>query len=166
MILPALLLAQGLWSFAAPQVDIPQPITSQSNTLEVTLELAPDEGLLVNRLNPPEVSLRSPWKASPLPAAVSGEPWAEHPDVYFSRVNPVQWTLIIPEGTPPGRYEASVTAKLGLCKSDSGFCFVRRKVKPVVLEVTETGTETGAARAEGSKPPNVTMTMRFHAPSF
>ena len=164
MILLVLLLT-GFGSFAAAQ-----PIISQTNIVEVTLELAPDEGLLVNRLNPPEVSIESPWEASPLPATISGEPWAEHPEVYFSHIDPVHWTLIVPEGTPPGRYEATVMAKLGLCKSDFGFCFVRREVKLVVLDVAEPGTESGtevnAAQAEGSELPNVNMTLKFHAPSF
>ena len=147
-----LLLLVGWWGFAAPQ---PTPPSAAPVTLKVTLELAPDEGLLVNRLNPPEVSLRSPWKDSSFPAVVSGEPWAEHPDVYFERVNPVQWTLNIPAGTLPGRYEATVSAKLGLCQSDSGFCFVRRVAQPVALEVTKTH-ELPAAK----------VVMEFHAPNF
>ncbi len=154
MILLALLLAQGLWGFAA------QPVASQAGTLNVTLELAPDEGLLVSRLNPPEVSLKSPWKASLLPATVSGEPWAEHPSIYFSRVDPVQWTLKVPADTSPGQYEAVVSAKLGLCKNDDGFCFVREATQTLNLTV---GT-AGNVKVGGQQ--SVEVILRFHTPSF
>lgn len=153
MILLALL--TGLWNFAAPQ-----PVANQANTLSVTLELSPDEGLLVNRLNPPEVSLESPWETSPLPAKVNGEPWAEQPEVYFSRVNPVQWTLNVPAGTAPGRYKAAVSVKLGLCKKDDGFCFVREATQTVTLEVPDTD------QPNLSEAPTTKVNLKFHAPSF
>ncbi len=157
MILLALL--AGLWGFAAPQ-----PVASQASTLSVTLELAPDAGLLVNRLNPPEVSLTSPWEASPLPAAVSGEAWAEQPEVYFSRVNPVQWTLNVPAGTPPGQYKAAVSVKLGLCKKADGFCFIREAEQMVSLEVPDTLLDT--AQTSFNETSGAKVTLKFHAPSF
>ena len=159
MTLLALLLAQGLWGFTAPQ-STPQLVADQASTLNVTLELAPDVGLLVNRLNPPDVSLTSPWEASPLPTVVSGEPWADQPEVYFSQVDPVQWTLKVPAGTLPGRYEAVVNAKLGLCKKADGFCFVR--------DVTQTFNLTVRSpdNAEVERQQSVDVTLKFHAPRF
>lgn len=152
------LVLAGFGSFAAAQ-----PSTLQAGTVEVVLELSPDEGLLVNRLNPPEVSLESPWKASPLAATVSGEPWAEQPDIYFSRVDPVRWTLNVPAGTAPGRYEAAVSAKLGLCKKDDGFCFVREATRTVILAVSDTD-QTNLSEAPDA--PDTTVTLKFYAPSF
>ena len=102
----------------------------------ITLEVETAPGLLVNRKNPPLISLRHPFKGeTTLTAEVTGEPWSEEPDTYFSQLAPIVWALAIPEGTEAGHYPLTIEGDFPLCDSALGLCFTENREAAVSLQV-------------------------------
>lgn len=116
--------------------------------IELNVETAPD--LLVNRKNPPDIKLRQPFTETLLTAKVSGEAWAEQPEIYFERLEPITWHLQVPEDTEAGSYPLTIEANFALCDHTSGVCFTEAREVAVTLHVAAAEADvkdTGEDRA-------------------
>ena len=101
--------------------------------LELIVKAPP--GILISRLNPPELKLSSPFDNTVLKAEVSGKPWRDKPKFYYAELNPVTWQLKVPAGTKPGTYQAPLEATFSLCSLARGFCFTTQQNAVFTLHV-------------------------------
>ena len=113
--------------------------------VELNVETAPE--LVINRKNPPVLTLHQPFTEAPLTAEVTGEPWEDEPELYFVRLEPVTWQLQVPEGTEPGSYPVTIEADFALCDNTSGVCFTEAREVAVTLHVDALDSDTGDDRA-------------------
>ena len=119
---------------------------------QVRLEVETAPGLVINRKNPPLVNLSDPFHqdasltAAVLTAAVEGEPWPDDPETYFAHLDPVSWTVSVPQTAAPGVYPLMIEADFSLCDSGIGVCFTEHREVAVTLHVGAVGA-VGKGRA-------------------
>ena len=113
--------------------------------VQVSLEVETSPGLVVNRKNPPVVTLVDPFKEeSLLTAEVTGEVWADDPETYFTRLDAVIWTISVPENAKPGAYLSMLEANFSLCSTELGVCFTEQREIGVTLYVGVAGSGKAA----------------------
>ena len=127
------------FSWGAGQ-DAPQAATVETT---VWLEVEAEPGILISRLNPPVLELDNPFRPGDvLTAVMDGEPYTDDPEAYYARLNPVTWTLPVPQGTASGRYPAQIRATFALCSQTQGFCFTDEQTVSATVQVGKNATAT------------------------
>ncbi len=133
-------------------------VLSSLGSAQQKLELEPLQlivktppGILISRLNPPRLELSNPFDRAILKAKVSGEPWHDKPEIYYTTLQPVTWQLSVPAGTKPGTYQAPLEATFSLCSLARGFCFTTQQNAVFTFQV-------------GSQKENVPVVLRLSQP--
>ena len=112
---------------------------------QIGLEISTAPGLVINRKNPPVVTLLNPFEPGVLlTAAVTGEPWATDPETYLVRLDPVVWTLSVPATAKPGVYPLTIEADVSLCDTALGVCFTEYRELAVTLRLGAAGSDKAA----------------------
>lgn len=112
---------------------------------QVGLEVETTPGLVVNRKNPPVVTLADPFEQrTSLTAEVTGELWSGDPETYFAHLDPVVWTLSVPEEAKRGAYPLMIEADFSLCDTAIGICFTDHREIAVMLHVGAAGSDETA----------------------
>ena len=113
--------------------------------VQVSLEVETSPGLVVNRKNPPVVTLTDFFKEGTfLTAEVTGEPWASDPELYFARLDPVVWAVNVPEAVKSGTYPLTIEANFSLCDTAVGVCFTEQREIAVTLHIGAAGSDKTA----------------------
>jgi hypothetical protein len=86
--------------------------------IELTLLIEAEEGILFNHVNPVVFSLYT--HDAKLEQEAIGIEFAGEPEVYWETLNPVVWTLELPNK----RLEIEITANLALCDKQHGICYI------------------------------------------
>lgn len=142
--LTVLLVAVTLVSWGRAQKAVPPTETLETVTVRLVVETEP--GVLVSRLNPPLIELSNPFGAAILTATIDGEPYPDDPEFYYARLNPVTWTVAVPQGVAPGSYPADIRATFALCSKTQGFCFTDEQTVLATVQVGGEENETVVVR--------------------
>lgn len=119
-----------------------QPPTEAGETVTVRLEVEAEPGILISRRNPPLIELSNPFGTGVLTATADGEPYPGDPELYYARLDPVSWTVSVPQGVAPGSYPIEIRATFALCSKTRGVCFTDEQTTSATVQVGRKENET------------------------
>lgn len=99
--------------------------------LEVRVPAVP--GVQVSRAAPNRLTLQTPWGRQT--RQLTGMPDRRDPDHYFARLDPLTFSVPLPQRTPAA-VAVTLTAELYLCDRRSGQCYRRTLNRPIRLALS------------------------------